>query len=189
MSKETKRLVIGMSGASGACIGISLLGILRNLTGWETHLVVSRGAVRTIETETDKTFDEVVSLVDRAHPIDDIGAAISSGTFRSSGMIIAPCSMKTLAGISCGYSENLLLRAADVTIKEGRPLVLVVRESPLSAIHLENMLKLARIGVIIMPAMLSYYNSLSVEDMTRHIAAKALDRFGIETPGFKRWEG
>jgi 4-hydroxy-3-polyprenylbenzoate decarboxylase len=143
MPRSVNRLVIGISGASGADIGISLLEILRDLRDWESHLVISRG------------------------------------TFKTAGMIIAPCSMKTLAGIACGYSDNLLLRAADVTIKEGRPLALVVRESPLSAIHLKNMLELARMG--------GGDYARDLDDMTRHIAAKSLDRFGIEVKGFKRW--
>jgi len=188
MPRSVNRLVIGISGASGADIGISLLEILRDLRDWESHLVISRGGERTIALEARYDAGHVRELANKFYPCDDTGAAIASGTFKTAGMIIAPCSMKTLAGIACGYSENLLLRAADVTIKEGRPLVLVVRESPLSAIHLKNMLELARMGVAIMPAMLSYYNKpRDLDDMTRHIAAKSLDRFGIEVKGFKRW--
>jgi polyprenyl P-hydroxybenzoate/phenylacrylic acid decarboxylase-like protein len=190
MSSEIKRLIVGISGASGAQIGTALLRVLKDIPDWETHLVISGGGERTIEIETSDTVESVSALADKFYRSDDIGATIASGTFRTAGMVVAPCSMKTLAGISGGYSENLLLRAADVTIKEGRTLVLIVRESPLSAIHLKNMLELARIGVVIMPAMVSYYNEpAGVEDMTRHIAAKTLDRFGIDMEGFKRWEG
>jgi 4-hydroxy-3-polyprenylbenzoate decarboxylase len=185
-----KRLVIGISGASGASIGLALLRILRDLPGWESHLVVTRGGEQTISLEANGTIEDAAGLAGKFYDCGNIGAAIASGTFSTVGMIVAPCSMKTLAGIASGYSDNLLLRAADVTIKESRPLVLVVRESPLSAIHLKNMLELARIGVVILPAMLSYYNEpVSIDDMTRHVAAKALDRFGVETTGFKRWEG
>jgi polyprenyl P-hydroxybenzoate/phenylacrylic acid decarboxylase-like protein len=190
MSSGAHRLVIGISGASGADIGITLLRMLREFPEWESHLVITNGGERTMRLETRMSTEPPASLANKLYPCDDVGAAIASGTFQTSGMVVAPCSMKTLAGIACGFSDNLLLRAADVTIKEGRLLVLVVRESPLSAIHLENMLKLARLGVVIMPAAISHYNGpQSVEDMTRHIAAKVLDRFGMEAKGYSRWEG
>lgn len=183
-----KRLVIGMSGASGASLGIQMLEILREIPEWESHLVISKGAEETIKQETEYTIEDVIELADKVYSIKDIGASIASGTFKTEGMVIVPCSMKTVAGIACGYSDNLLLRAADVTIKERRNLVLVARESPLSTIHLRNMLTLSELGAIIMPPMITYYNKPhDMNDLNRHIIAKVLDRFGIEVNGFKRW--
>lgn len=183
-----KRLVIGMSGASGASLGIQMLEILRENPEWETHLVISKGAEETIKQETEYRVADVMELADAVHSIKDIGASIASGTFKTEGMVIVPCSMKTVAGIACGYSDNLLLRAADVTIKERRNLVLVARESPLSTIHLRNMLTLSELGAIIMPPMITYYNKPhDLKDLNRHIIGKVLDRFGIEVNGFNRW--
>lgn len=183
-----KRLVIGMSGASGAILGIELLRILGESPDYETHLVISKGAELTIAEETEYTLQEVENLADKVYDIKNIGASIASGTFKTEGMIIVPCSMKTVAGVASGYSDNLLLRAADVTIKERRTLVVVARESPLSTIHLRNMLSLAQTGAIIIPPMVTYYNKpLGLADMNRHIVGKILDKFGIEVPGFKRW--
>ncbi|MBI6871127.1 UbiX family flavin prenyltransferase [Clostridium aciditolerans] len=183
-----KRLVIGMSGASGAILGIDMLKILSDNPEWETHLVISHGAELTISQETGYTIDEVRNLADKVHDIKNIGASIASGSFKTEGMVIVPCSMKTVAGIACGYSDNLLLRAADVTIKEKKTLVVVPRESPLSSIHLKNMLSLSETGAIIIPPMVTYYNKpLSLEDMNRHIIGKILDKFDIEVSGFKRW--
>jgi 4-hydroxy-3-polyprenylbenzoate decarboxylase len=183
-----QRLVIGMSGASGAILGIEILKILRAAPGWESHLVISKGAEETIRQETPCHPDEVKALADAVYSIHDIGAAIASGTFRTAGMVIVPCSMKTVAGVACGYSDNLLLRAADVTIKERRKLVLVARECPLSPIHLRNLLALAELGAIIMPPMLTYYNHpAAIADLERHLVAKILDPFRIEVSGFRRW--
>jgi 4-hydroxy-3-polyprenylbenzoate decarboxylase len=183
-----KRLVIGMTGASGAVLGITILEILKENSAWETHLIISRGAELTITQETEYTLKKVINLADKIYDVNNIGAALASGTFKTEGMIIIPCSMKTVAGIASGYSDNLLLRAADVTIKERRKLVIVPRETPLSMIHLRNMLTLAEAGVITLPPMVTYYNKpLCIEDMNRHIAGKILDLFGIEISGFKRW--
>ncbi len=183
-----KRLVIGMSGASGAPLGIELLKVVGEYPEWETHLVISKGAEETIIQETEYEPREVMNLADKVYSIKDIGASIASGTFKTEGMIIVPCSMKTVAGIVCGYSDNLLLRAADVTIKERRNLVIVARECPLSTIHLRNMLSLSELGATIMPSMITYYNKpISMEDLNRHIIGKILDRFGIEVNGFSRW--
>jgi len=183
-----KKLVIGMSGASGAILGIELLKYLKNCEEWETHLVITKGAEETIIQETGLLPAEVARLADKVYSSDRIGENIGSGTFKTEGMVIVPCSMKTAAGIVCGYSDNLLLRAADVTMKEGRKLVLVARECPLSTIHLRNLLHLSEMGAIILPPMLSFYNKpCSVDDMVRHITAKILDKFDIEMEGFKRW--
>jgi flavin prenyltransferase len=183
-----KRLVVGMSGASGAILGIEVLKVLRENLEWETHLIISKGAELTILEETEYTLDEVKSLADKVYDIKSIGESIASGTFKTEGMIIVPCSMKTVAGVASGYSDNLLLRAADVTIKERRNLVIVARESPLSTIHLRNMLVLAKAGAIIIPPIVAYYNKpLSLEDMNRQIVGKILDKFEIEVTGFNRW--
>lgn len=188
MSVSKKRLVVGISGASGVILGIELLKMLQVCPDYETHLVVSRGAELTIAAETEYSVEGVLKLADYTYDIKNIGASIASGTFKTAGMIIVPCSMKTAAGVACGYSDNLLLRAADVTIKEKRNLVIVPRESPLSTIHLKNMLVLAEAGAIIIPPMVTYYNKpLVLEDMNRHIIGKILDKFGIEAQGFTRW--
>ncbi|WP_286910046.1 UbiX family flavin prenyltransferase [Clostridium sp. UBA1652] len=188
MDNRKKRLVVGMSGASGAILGIELLKILKENPEWESHLVISRGAEETILQETTYKVGEVGALADKVYSIKDIGASIASGTFKTEGMIILPCSMKTLAGVASGYSDNLLLRAADVTIKEKRKLILAARETPLSTIHLRNMLTLSELGAYIIPPMVTYYNKPeSIEDMNHHIVAKILDKFDIEVDGFKRW--
>lgn len=184
-----KRLIIGISGASGAPIAVALLKALSE-TEYETQLIISPGGEQTILAETDYSVEEVCGLADVVYTHTNIGAAIASGSYQTEGMLVVPCSMKTIAGIHSGYSENLLLRAADVTIKERRRLVLVARECPLSAIHLRNMYELSRMGVEILPPVLSYYNKpQSLEDATNHIVGKILDRFGIAFTPFQRWEG
>jgi flavin prenyltransferase len=187
-TNNKKRLVVGMSGASGAILGIEILKVLRENPEYETHLVISSGGEETILQETNFKVEEVIALADKFYDIKNISASIASGTFKTEGMIVIPCSMKTVAGIASGYSDNLLLRAADVTIKERRNLVLVAREAPLSQIHLRNMLTLSELGAIIIPPMVTYYNKpTSIEDMNRNIIGKVLDRFGIEVKGFSRW--
>lgn len=184
-----KRVVVGVSGASGSLLGLECLKCLRE-AGAESHLVVSRGAEITINQELDMSFDEFCKHADVVYDNRNIGASIASGTFPVEGMIVAPCSMKTLAGIANGYSENLLLRAADVQMKEQRRLVLMARETPFSPIHIDNMQRLCRVpGVMIMPPMLTFYNGPStLDDMVHHMACKALATFGIECAGYKRWE-
>lgn len=177
-----------MSGASGIPIAVSLLKEMKKRPEWETHLVITSGAQKTIEQEIPLSGMEIEALATKCHSLNDIGASIASGTFRTEGMVVVPCSMKTVSGIANGFSQNLLLRAADVTIKEGRKLVLVARESPLSPIHLDNMLTLARLGVKILPPMLTYYNKpTSIDDMTRHVVGKIMDMFQLEATGFQRW--
>ncbi|MCL6634697.1 MAG: UbiX family flavin prenyltransferase [Peptococcaceae bacterium] len=184
---ESLRVVVGISGASGAVYGITILEQLKKY-GVETHLIISRWARRTIELETDYTPGQVASLACRCYEADDLAAAVSSGSFAHSGMVVAPCSMKTLASIACGYSDNLIARAADVTLKEGRRLVLLPRETPLSPIHLENMLKLARLGVVIMPPVPAFYHRpQTVADVVRQSAGRALDLLGVENDLFRRW--
>ena len=185
-----KRLVVGLSGASGSILGIELLKALRANPAWETHLVLTRGAEATLPLETGFTAEEVRALADFSYPIDAVGEAVASGTFEAEGMVVIPCSMKTLAGIASGYSENLLLRAADVAIKEGRKLVLVPRESPLSPIHLRNLLALAKLGVFILPPVVPYYaGPKTVVEANLQIVGRVLDKFGAAPEGFARWDG
>lgn len=185
-----KRIIIGISGASGTPIAIELLKALRDESKIETHLIISDGGVMTLEQESGYTRSDVEALADVVHDNRNIGASIASGSFKADGMIIAPCSMKTLAAVNHGYSDNLLQRAADVTVKERRQLLLVPRECPLSPIHLRNMYELSQLGVIILPPVVSYYNNpVTAEDMTRHIVGKILDAFGIDYEYFKRWDG
>lgn len=187
-STQKKRLVVGMSGASGAILGIQLLKIMKEYPEWETHLVMTKGTEMTIALETEYSLEQVKALPDKVYDINHIGDSIASGTFETEGMVIVPCSMKTVAGIACGYSDNLLLRAADVTLKERRKLVVIARESPLSTIHLRNMLTLAEAGAYIMPPVVTYYQKpLTLEEMNHQILGKILDKFGIEITGFRRW--
>lgn len=184
------RLIVGMTGATGAVFGVRLLEALAGLPDVETHLVLSRWARTTIELETSRSVAEVSALADVTHRPDDVGATISSGSFRTDGMVIVPCSMKTLAGIRAGCADGLLGRAADVVLKERRPLVLVPRETPLSEIHLENMLALARKGVQMVPPMPAFYHHpQSVDDLVGHLTARILDQFGLSVPDAKRWDG
>lgn len=185
-----KRIVVGITGASGAPIAITLLKALRNISSIESHVIISKSAKLTIKQETSYTIKEVKALANRVYPINDIAAKISSGTFKTEGMIIVPCSMKTLAAINHGYGNNLIHRAADVTIKEKRKLLLVPRETPLSQIHLRNMFELSQLGVDIMPPVLGYYNNpQTIQDITNHIVGKILDVFDIDYSHFKRWNG
>ncbi|MFJ2645217.1 UbiX family flavin prenyltransferase [Streptomyces sp. NPDC087420] len=184
------RLIVGMTGATGSVLGVRFLENLRLLPDVETHLVVSRWALSTIELETGRSVREIKTLADEVYAPDDQGARISSGSFRTDGMAVIPCSMKTLAGIRAGYADGLVARAADVTLKEGRKLVLVPRETPLSEIHLENMLALRRAGARIVPPMPAFYNHPeSVGDIVDHITARVLDQFDLPAPAAKRWDG
>ncbi|WP_316770414.1 non-oxidative hydroxyarylic acid decarboxylases subunit B [Streptomyces sasae] len=183
------RLVVGMTGATGAIIGIRLLEALRTLDV-ETHLVLSQWARATIEMESDYSVRGVRALATRAYGPKDQAAAISSGSFRTDGMIVVPCSMKTVAAIRMGYGEGLIGRAADVTLKERRRLVLVPRETPLSEIHLDNMLALSRMGASIVPPMPAFYHRPeSIDEIVDHTVARLLDQFDLELPDTPRWEG
>lgn len=183
------RLIVAITGATGAIYGVRLLERLRE-AGAETHLVISRWGGRTLVHETSYSREQVQALADVAYAPGDMGAAISSGSFRTDGMIVAPCSAKTLAAIAHGYGENLVHRAADVILKERRKLVLAVREAPLSEIHLENMLKLSRMGAVILPPMPAFYNHpRTVDEVVDHTVARILDQFGIEMRGASRWSG
>lgn len=184
------RIVVGITGATGAVLGVRLLERLREHGGVETHLVVSRWARSTIEYETSMSVREVAALADVTHNPEDQGAAISSGSFRTDGMVIVPCSMKTLAAIRMGFADGLVARAADVTLKERRKLVLVPRETPLSDIHLENMLALSRMGSVILPPMPAFYqHPKTADDIVDHTVTRVLDQFGIDMPKACRWNG
>ncbi|WJV54806.1 non-oxidative hydroxyarylic acid decarboxylases subunit B [Pectobacteriaceae bacterium CE90] len=184
------RLIIGITGATGAPLGIALLKALKLIPQVETHLVISKWAKTTIELETPYTTRDVADMANVVHGPANQAASISSGSFHTDGMIIIPCSMKTLAGIRAGYADGLVGRAADVVLKEGRKLVLVPRETPLSTLHLENMLALSRMGVAIVPPMPAFYNHPeTIEDVTDHIVARVLDQFGLDYPKAQRWQG
>ena len=183
------RLVVGITGASGAIFGIRALEALR-LLGVETHLILSRWARTTIATETNYSVSRVEELASFFHNQENQAAPISSGSFRTAGMIIAPCSMKTMAAVRHGYGDSLMTRSADVVLKERRKLVLLARESPFSEIHLENMLALTRMGAVIFPPVPAFYNQpQSLDDLVHHIVGRALDQFGLEMPGMQRWTG
>ena len=183
------RIILGMTGATGAIYGVRILERLRE-AGAETHLVISRWGARTLLHETPYSREQVESLATVAHNAADMGAAISSGSFRTDGMIVAPCSAKTLAAIAHGFGENLIHRAADVVLKERRRLVLVVREAPLSDIHLENMLKLSRLGATVLPPMPAFYSHpRTVDDIVDHTVSRVLDQFGLDVGGPARWSG
>ena len=183
------RLIVGITGATGTIFGVRILQLLHG-SGVETHLVVSKWAARTLAHETPHSLKYVQSLATKNYGIGAQGAAISSGSFVTLGMVIAPCSMRTLAAIAHGLGDNLIHRAADVILKERRKLVLVVRESPFNEIHLENMLKLARMGVVILPPVPAFYNNpQNLDDMINHIAMRVIDQFDIHLDVMNRWDG
>jgi 4-hydroxy-3-polyprenylbenzoate decarboxylase len=186
---SSPRIIVGITGATGSIIGVRLLEVMRE-AGVDTHLIMSKWGARTMVHETSRTTEDVNALATCAYNPNDQGAAVSSGSFLTDGMVIAPCSMRTLAAIASGQGEHLVHRAADVILKERRKLVLVVRESPLSEIHLENMLKLARMGVTILPPMPGFYNHpKSIDEMVDHIVMRILDQFGIHIDLAARWNG
>lgn len=186
-----KRIIIGATGASGLPILIQCLQLIREQEKFESYLIMTDSAKLTLGHETKMTVEEIEQMADYVLDSREIGAGPASGSFKTDGMLIVPCSMKTIAGIHSGYADNLVLRAADVTIKEQRPLVLAARETPLSAIHLRNLQELAMIpGIHIIPPMMTFYHMPeSIEEMTYHIAAKLLEPFGIEAKEYRRWSG
>jgi 4-hydroxy-3-polyprenylbenzoate decarboxylase len=188
-SSVPQRLIVGITGASGTIYGIRLLEMLRE-RGVETHLVLSQWGARTLVHETSYTVAQVQELAAERYAIGDVGAALASGSFLTMGMIIVPCSMRTLGAIAYGVGDNLIHRAADVVLKERRRLVLAVREAPLSEIHLENMLKLARMGVSICPPAPAFYTRpASVEELVDYSVTRLLDQLNIHLPGPRRWDG
>lgn len=184
------RLVIGISGSTGSIYGIRLLQVLRGAPDVETHLVITNPAKRTILQETEFTIPEVEALADHVYDNKDIGAALASGSFRTGGMVIAPCSIKTMAAVAHCVSDNLLTRAADVTLKEGRPLLLLVRETPLHIGHLKSLVALAEMGAILMPPVPAFYHRpKTIDDIINHTLGRVLDRLGIDTALVNEWRG
>lgn len=184
-----RRLVIGISGASGAILGIRLLEVLRS-TDIETHLILSSAARLTIASETQWHAADVEKLAHVVHPIGDIGATIASGSFRTMGMIIAPCSVKTISSIAYGITDDLIARAADVNLKEGRPVIALFREAPLHTGHLRALTQFAEIGGVVFPPVPAFYANLeSVDDMVTQMVGRVLDRIGVENDLVKRWAG
>ncbi|KAL4943114.1 hypothetical protein BDV06DRAFT_234973 [Aspergillus oleicola] len=184
-----KRIVVAMTGATGALMGIKLLIALRRLN-IETHLIMSKWAEATIKYETDYHTSNVKALADYSHNINDMAAPVSSGSFKTDGMIICPCSMKTLAAINSGFCDDLISRTADVMLKERRKIVLIARETPLSEIHLRNMLEVTRAGAIIFPPVPAFYiRPASVEELIDQSVGRVLDLFDLDTGDFERWEG
>lgn len=182
-----EKIVIGISGGSGVLLGIRLLEFLKG-TDYETYLVITKPAESIILHETEYSVEDVKKLATRAYDNSDFFAPFASGSFKTSGMVIIPCSMKTLAGIASGYSDNLLLRAADVCLKERRKLVLVTRETPLSYIHIKNMSKVTKAGAIVVPPVLSFYSKpKNVDDMIIFVLGKVLDVLGVENELYERW--
>lgn len=184
-----ERVVVAITGASGAIFGVRTLEMLKNKKV-ETHLVVSKWGLQTLQHETGLSFHDLKKLVDQCYNPNDLGAAISSGSFHVDGMIIAPCSMRTLAAIANGLGDNLVHRAADVVLKERKPLILMPRESPLNQIHLENMLKLSKMGIAIVPPMPAFYNHpQSLDDVINYIVMRMLDQLGVNVKSARRWTG
>lgn len=186
----TQRLIVGVSGSSAPQLGLTLLRALHEIPGVETHLVVSRGALRSIDAELGVPEAEFAKLAEVTYGPDDLGAAISSGSFRTAGMAVIPCSMRTLAAVATGNTTDLLTRAADVCLKERRRLVLVTRETPLNLVHIRNMETITLAGGVIMPPVPAFYHQpRTIDDLLRHTAGKVLDQFGIDHDLFRRWEG
>jgi 4-hydroxy-3-polyprenylbenzoate decarboxylase len=181
------KLVIGMTGSTGVIYGVRMLEVLKEC-GIETHLVITEWAKKCLTMETSYKIDDVKNLATKYSDDSNLASGISSGTYKTDGMIVIPCSMKTLSGIANGYDETLVARAAGVTLKESRKLILVTRETPLTAINLENMLKLARLGVVILPPVPGFYTKpKSIEQIIDHTVGKCLDQFDIEHDLYKRW--
>lgn len=190
MERNQTRLVVGLTGASGSIYGIRLLEVLRQHPEVEVHLVISEAAAATIESETDMTVEAVADLADVVHSNRNMGASISSGSFKTAGMVIAPCSIKTLSAVAHSNTENLIARAADVTLKERRKLVLMVRETPFHLGHLKNMIRVTEMGGIILPPVPAFYNRpKSLDDIVNHSIGRVLDVFDIEHKLFERWKG
>ena len=184
------RLVLGITGASGSIYGIRLLEILRTTTDIELHLVISAAGKRTLVEETDYSVADVEALAHQRYDVRDIGAALASGSFRTGGMVIAPCSIKTAAAVAACYADTLMARAADVTLKEGRPLILLVRETPLHLGHLRVLTSLAEIGAVVLPPMPAFYNRpKGLDDVINHTVARVLDRLQLPQSLVGEWQG
>jgi len=185
-----KRIVIGMSGASGFVYGVLLLEVLRETEGIESHLIISRGALTTMQLETSLTPAEVEGLADYVHAHDNLAASLSSGSFKTAGMIVAPCSMKSLSMIALSINDNLLVRAADVALKERRKLVIIPRETPLHLGHLRAMTAVTEMGAVVLPPVPSFYHRpQTIQDIIDQTVGKALDQFDVPHNLFNRWAG
>jgi 4-hydroxy-3-polyprenylbenzoate decarboxylase len=190
MRMQPRRIVVGISGASAPVYGVRLLEVLRDVPGFETHLVLSTGARRTIAYEMERDPEAVAALADVVHDERAVGDSIASGTFLTEGMVVAPCSIKTLSSIASSYSDNLISRAADVCLKERRRLVLVVRETPLHAGHLRLMLQATEAGAVILPPVPAFYHRpATIAELVDHTVTKVLDQFGVHVDLIRRWEG
>lgn len=188
MSERKKRIIVGISGASGVIYGIRALETLREL-GVETHLVISKAAEMTLAYESELTAKDLRAMADHFHPMTDVGASISSGSFHTLGMLIAPCSIRTMSEIATGVTGSLMSRAADVVLKERRRLVLAIRETPLHTGHLRTMLQLSEMGAVICPVVPAFYNKpRTLDDIVNHTVGRALDLFDIDTGSVKRWK-
>jgi flavin prenyltransferase len=194
MAKKTavqkKRLIVAMTGATGAIYGIRILERLRAMGGWETHLIVSDAGLMNAWEDHRLKRRDIEKLADVVHPVRDVGATIASGSFLTEGMVIAPCSMKTLAGVAHGFADNLITRAADVVLKERRRLVLVTREAPLNLAHLRNMVQVTEMGGVVFPPVPAFYShAKTIDGMVNHTVGRVLDLFGIQHETIARWQG
>lgn len=190
VSPAPKRIVVAISGASGAVYGVRLLQLLRELGGVKTHLVVSDAGWLNVQQELDLPREQVEALADVVYPVRNIGAALASGSFQCEGMVIAPCSMRTLAAVAHGLSDNLITRAADVMLKERRRLVLMVRETPLNLAHLRNMTSVTEMGGIVFPPVPAFYNKpQSIAELVDHTVSRVIDLLGLPQPNSPRWSG
>jgi polyprenyl P-hydroxybenzoate/phenylacrylic acid decarboxylase-like protein len=185
-----RRLIVAMTGATGSIYGLRVLEALRRKGGWETHLVVSDAGMLNAWQEYRLARKDIAKLADVVHNVRDVGASISSGSFVTAGMVIAPCSMKTLAAVANGFSDNLVSRAADVVLKERRRLVLITREAPLNLAHIRNMEAVTLMGGVIFPPVPAFYSQAkSIDDLVNHTVGRVLDLFGVDSAGMKRWQG
>jgi polyprenyl P-hydroxybenzoate/phenylacrylic acid decarboxylase-like protein len=185
-----KRLIVAMTGATGSIYGLRILETLRGMGGWETHLVVSDAGMLNAWQEYRLARKDITRLADVVHNVRDVGAAISSGSFITAGMVIAPCSMKTLAAVAHGFSDNLISRAADVILKERRRLVLITREAPLNLAHIRNMAAVTEMGGVIFPPVPAFYSrAKTIDDLVNHTVGRVLDLFGVEHENISRWQG
>jgi 2,5-furandicarboxylate decarboxylase 2 len=185
-----RRLIVAMTGATGSIYGLRILEALRRKGGWETHLIVSDAGMLNAWQEYRLARMDIAKLADVVHNVRDVGASISSGSFITAGMVIAPCSMKTLAAVAHGFSDNLISRAADVVLKERRRLVLITREAPLNLAHIRNMAAVTEMGGVIFPPVPAFYSrAKTIDDLVNHTVGRVLDLFGIEHSGIRRWHG
>ncbi|HXF75883.1 MAG TPA: UbiX family flavin prenyltransferase [Methylomirabilota bacterium] len=189
MNNKKRRLIVGISGATGAIYGVRLLEVLSKIEDIETHLVLTKAAKMTIQVETPFSVKDVEAMADVVHDVNNVGASISSGSFRTEGIVIAPCSMKSMGGIAHSLGGDLLVRAADVVLKERKKLVLVVRETPLHLGHLEAMVTLTRMGAVIFPPVPAFYHRpKTLDDVINQTATRILDQFNIDVELFRRWD-